>query len=97
LNIAAGTKIKEVKITSAVKGSVCSNAAYAVQFDVGSGPINITQDTAFKFTFANPVTVTGAAQNLSLLFGSIVNSMVSLGAGLNNSTIQSVAASGVGQ
>jgi hypothetical protein len=68
-----------------------------VQFDVGSGPINITQDTAFKFTFANPVTVTGAAQNLSLLFGSIVNSMVSLGAGLNNSTIQSVAASGVGQ
>ena len=35
LNIASGTKIKEVKITSAVKGSVCSNAAYAVEFNPG--------------------------------------------------------------
>ncbi|MGK5084551.1 hypothetical protein WDW37_14750 [Bdellovibrionota bacterium FG-1] len=92
LDVAAGTQIKEIDITSAISATLCPGFSYAVQFDPGSGPINITQNTAFKFTFSTPVTITGSAQNLTLLLGQIVNGMVALGAGLSNSTIQTVSA-----
>ena len=90
LNIVAGTQIKEIDITTAVKPEICGGVNYAVLFDPGSGNIPITQNTAFKFKFATPVTITGSSQLFSLLFGQIVNGMVSLGTGLNNSTIQTV-------
>jgi hypothetical protein len=92
-NVAAGAQIQEIDITTAVKPDVCGGANYAVQFDPGSGPISITQNTAFKFQFSTPVTISGTTaspQTLTLLFGQIVNGMVSLGTGLNNSTIQTV-------
>lgn len=92
LKIEAGTAIKEIDITLATVPSVCQGANYAVQFDDGThGPINITQNTAFKFMFpGSGVTVVNGLQTFTLLFGQIVNGMVSLGAGLNNSSIQTV-------
>ena len=92
LTIVAGTQIKEIDITSAVKPDTCSGVSYAVLFDTGSGANLITQNTAFKFTFSTPMTITGNAQTLSLLFGQIVNGMVNLvnGSGLTNSSIQTV-------
>ncbi len=93
ITIPSGTAIKEIDITFAVVPSVCSGANYAVQFDngIGGGTINISQNTAFKFQFASPLTVSETPQTISLLFGNIVNDMVSKGNTLNNSTIQSVA------
>jgi hypothetical protein len=90
LSIATGVQIKEIKLTSAAKPSTCSGVTYAVQFDPGSGPINITQNTSFTFTLSTPLTISGSSQTLTLLLGQIVNGMVALGTGLNNSTIQTV-------
>lgn len=89
VEIPEGTAIKEVDITFAVVPSVCAGANYAVQFDPGTGPINITQNTAFKFKFANPLTVQGQ-QSITLMFSSIVQAMIGLGANLDNSTIQTI-------
>jgi|GEM_PF-5556527 len=98
LNIAAGTQIKEIDITSAGNNPTCAAmGANAVVFDPGTGAINITQNTAFKFVYATPLTVTGSAQSLTLMFGAIVNGMVAQGTGLNNSTIQNIAVAGVAQ
>ena len=90
LNIASGTQIKEIDITSAVNTALCPGFPDAVAFDPGTGAVHISQNTAFKFKYANPLTITGSSQNLNLLFGQIVNGMVSLGVSLNNSTIQTV-------
>ena len=90
LNIPSGTVLSEIDITFAVVPTVCSGVAYAVQFDPGSGPINITQNTAFKFKFNSNYTITGNAQTVNLQFGTIVNAMVNLGTGLNDSTIQTI-------
>lgn len=90
LNIPTGTEIKEIDITFAAVPSVCGGATYAVQFDDGvNGAKDITQNTAFKFQFSTPKVIADG-ETLSLLFGSIVNQMVSLGSGLNNSSIQGV-------
>jgi len=91
------TQIKEVYITSAVAPSVCSGANYAVEFDPTSAPISITQNTQFKFTFATPMVVTGEAQDLTVLFGAIIDSMVALGTGLNDSSIQTIAVNGTAE
>lgn len=93
-DIAAGTQVKEIYITSAVNPTLCGGAAYAVRFNPGSGNIDITQNTQFKFTYANPVSITGGAQELTVLFGSIINAMVGQGNGLTNSSIQTIAVSG---
>ena len=98
LNIATGTQIKEIDITSAGNSPTCAAmGANAVVFDPGNGAINITQNTAFKFVYATPLVITGSAQSLTLMFGAIVNAMVAQGAGLNNSTIQTIAVAGVAQ
>lgn len=98
LNIPAKTTISEVDITFAVVPSVCGGATYAVQFDngVGSGVINVTQNTAFKFKYPTPISISGD-QAITLKFGAIVNAMVALGSGLNNSTIQTVAVQGAAE
>lgn len=96
ISIPNGTTIKEIDITSAVKPSACGGATYAVQFDPGSGVINITQNTSFKFIYSTPVTINNDT-TLTLLFGAIVNAMVGQGAGLSNSSIQTVAALGTGK
>ena len=90
LSIAAGTQVKEIDITSAISTTLCPGFSDAVEFNPNSGAIHISQNTAFKFIFATPVSITGTQQTLSLLLGQIVNGMVALGAGLNNSTIQTV-------
>lgn len=98
LNIAANTQIKEIDITSAGSASTCAAmGANAVIFDPGTGAINITQNTAFKFTYSTPLTITGSAQSLTLMFGAIVNGMVAQGTGLSNSTIQSISVAGIAQ
>ena len=97
INIAANTQIKEIDITSAVNPSICPNFSDAVLFDPGNGAIHISQNTAFKFKYSTPLTIDGSAQNLTLLFGSIVTAMAAQGAGLNNSSIQSTAAAGTAQ
>lgn len=97
ISLPANTQIKEIDITSAIKPDICAGFGDAVLFDPGSGPIHISQNTAFKFKFASPLNITGSAQNLTVLFGSIVNQMVAQGQGLNNSNIQSIAASGTAQ
>lgn len=93
LAIPVGTEISEINITFAVVPSVCSGANYGVQFDngVGGGLKNITQNTAFKFLFtAGNLQVTSSTQTITLLFGNIVDGMAALGAGLDNTTIQTV-------
>jgi hypothetical protein len=97
IDVPANTQITEIDITSAVVPDVCSGFGDAVLFDPGSGPIHISQNTAFKFKFATPLNISGSAQTLNVLFGSIVSQMVALGQGLNNSNIQSIAASGTAQ
>ena len=100
LQVDSGVLIKEVKITSAVNPTLCGNADFAVSFTPLSSQIKITQNTEFKFTFASPLQVSGSSQDVTLLFGSIVNAMLSqagTGAGLTNSTIQSVVVGGVAQ
>jgi hypothetical protein len=87
--IPAGTIISEVDITFAVVPDVCGGASYAVQFDPGSGPISITQNTAFKFKYAANKTV-AATDTITLQFGDIVNAMVLKGTALNDSTIQTI-------
>lgn len=89
VNIPDGTVLSEVDITFAVKPSVCAGAVYAIQFDSGLGPVNITQNTAFKFLFPAGKTV-AANDSVTLMFGQIVNGMVTKGAALDNSTIQTV-------
>jgi hypothetical protein len=96
-SVPSGTQVKEVYITSAVQPSLCDGANYAVSFDAGGGPILITQNTEFKFTYTNPLTISGDAQDLTVLIGSIVNAMIELGPSLDNSTIQNIAANGVAQ
>lgn len=90
VNIAAGIQIRQISVTSAIKPDICPGFSDAVEFDPGSGPIHISQNTAFKFVFATPLSVDGSAQTINLKLGDIVNGMVALGAGLNNSTIQNV-------
>jgi hypothetical protein len=97
LNLPANTQIKEIDITSAVNTTICPNFSDAVLFDPGTGAIHISQNTAFKFKYATPMTISGSAQNLTLLFGSIVTAMVAQGAGLNSSNIQTIAAAGTAQ
>jgi hypothetical protein len=101
VSIAAGTQIKQINITSAISTTLCSGFSDAVAFDPGSGVSHISQDTAFQFKFATPVTISGSAQTLNLLFGAIVTSMVTAannnGGVLSNSSIQTAAALGAGQ
>ncbi len=90
LDIAAGTQIKEIHVTSAISTTLCPGFADAVEFDPGAGAIHIAQNTQFKFVYATPLTIDGSAQTINLMFGQIVDGMVALGAGLNDSTIQNV-------
>ena len=92
VSVPSGVVIKEVEVTFAVVPAVCQGANYAVQFNDGvNGVKEITQNTAFKFTFSGAgLSVDGSVQSITLLFGQIVNGMVALGSGLNNSTIQTV-------
>jgi hypothetical protein len=92
LTIPAGTVLSEIDITFAVVPSVCGGANYAVEFDngTGGGVRDITQNTAFKFTFASGRTITGSAETIDLRLGDIVNAMVAKGSALDNSTIQTI-------
>lgn len=91
VDVPSGTTIAEVDITFATKPSVCNGANYAVQFDPGSGPIDITQNTAFKFQFSGSGRAfDGTPATINLLFGTIVNAMIAQGTNLNNSTIQTI-------
>ena len=96
LTIAAGTQIKQIDITSAISTTLCPGFADAVEFTPNATAIHISQNTAFKFKFATPVTISGSSQTLSMLFGAIVTSMVAQSP-LNNSTIQTAAVLGVAQ
>lgn len=95
LSIPTGTQISRIDITFAATPSICGGASYAVQFDAGGGPIDITQNTAFRFDFASPKTI-AEVDAVNLKFGNIVDAMAALGGGLNNSTIQNVAI-GIGE
>jgi hypothetical protein len=97
INLPANTQIKEIDITSAVKSSLCPNFSDAVLFDPGSGAIHIVQNTAFKFKYSTPLVISGSDQNLTVQFGAIVSAMVAQGSGLNDSTIQAIAATGTAQ
>jgi hypothetical protein len=90
LDIPAGTVLSEIDITFAVAPTFCQGVSYAIQFDPGTGPINITQNTEFKFKFGSGKTITADAQSLNLLLGSIVTAMVAKGTNLNDSTIQTI-------
>ena len=92
LNLTPGSLLKDVKLTVAVNPTVCNGAGYSVRFNSGVGAdIDLTQNLAFRFDFpTSGDQVTGGQQTITLFLGAIVNGMVSLGSGLNNSTIQTV-------
>jgi len=92
IGISAGTVLSEIDITFANVPAICAGANYAVQFDngVGGGLITITQNTAFKFRFANNYTITDSQHTITLMFGAIVNAMVAKGSALNNQSIQTI-------
>lgn len=93
LYLTPGSTLKNVKFVIATVPELCQGANFAVLFNGPSsgGDISITQDVSFRFDFPGAgYTVSGDGQTIDLLLGDIVNGMVSLGSGLNNSTIQTV-------
>lgn len=93
LNLTADSVLKDVKLTVASVPQLCGTN-YSVRFDSGtSGPVDLTQNVAFRFDFpVSGTTVTGSAQTLTLFLGQVVDGMVTLAnaGNLNNSTIQTV-------
>ncbi|MCM2279184.1 MAG: hypothetical protein NDJ89_13995 [Oligoflexia bacterium] len=91
LDVEPGTVLKNIKFTIATKPELCSGANYAVLFNSGAtGERHVTQDISFRFDFPPGGYTVDDSRAITLYLGNIVNGMVSLGAGLDDSSIQTV-------
>lgn len=92
LDLEPGAVLKNIKFTIATKPDLCGGADYAVAFSAAStgGEKKVTQDMSFRFDFSGGAYTVAEGQKITLLLGDIVNGMVSLGASLDNSSIQTV-------